>query len=148
MITSERGIALIKKYEKFMPQAYICPAGKLTIGYGHVVLPTDNFTHLLTEPEACELLAKDLASREAAINSMVKVPINQNQFDALSSFAFNVGIIALKGSSLMRFLNNKRYEFAAAEFLKWNKATVKGQLVLLAGLARRRKEEHDLFEEA
>lgn len=148
MKTSARGIALIKKYEKFMPEPYICPAGKLTIGYGHVVLPTDKFTHPLTEEEASELLVKDLLSREAAVDSMVKVPINQNQFDALTSFAYNVGIIALKGSTLLRFLNGKRYEFAAAEFLKWNKATVKGQLVVMAGLARRRKEEHDLFEEA
>ena len=148
MKTSARGIAMIKTAEKFMPSPYICSAGKLTIGYGHVILPTDKFTRPLTEQEASELLVKDLLPREAAIDAMVKVPINQNQFDALSMFAFNVGIPALKESTLLRYLNSKRFEMAAAEFLKWNHETRGGKKVVSLGLSRRRKVEHDLFEEA
>jgi lysozyme len=145
MKTGSAGIALIKAFEGYSPTIYLCPAGKPTIGYGHVVCAEDHFTSSITEAEASELLIKDLVSRETAVSEMIKIPINQNQFDALISFAYNLGISALRGSTLLRYLNSRKFDMAAGEFLKWNKATVKGQMVTLAGLAKRRKAEKDLF---
>lgn len=145
MKTSSTGIELIKRYEKFMPSAYVCPAGKLTVGYGHVVQGGEKFPHALTEPEASALLDHDLATRESAVTLLVKSPLTQNQFDALIALVYNIGIFAFKGSSLLRFLNSKQYALAAQEFPKWNKGTVQGQKIVIAGLVRRRKEESDLF---
>lgn len=148
MKTGPAGIELIKSFEGFSPTIYLCPAGKPTIGYGHVVCADDNFSKPISEEQATELLAKDLVTRETSVSAMIKVPINQNQFDALISFAYNEGISALKASTLLRYLNSRKFELAAGEFLKWNKASVNGQMVTLAGLAKRRKAERDLFAKA
>jgi lysozyme len=104
MRISQQGLDLIKQHESFSPTVYICPAGRPTIGYGHCVLPHEKFI-VITEQEGDDLLRKDVAFAEECINKAVKVPITQNQFDALVSLVFNIGSGAFLKSSLLRQLN-------------------------------------------
>jgi lysozyme len=104
MKISQNGLDLIKQHESFSPVIYICPAGKPTIGFGHVVLPGESFTRI-TEAEALELLRKDVAIAENCINQNVKALLSQDQFDALASLVFNIGIGAFMKSTLLRKLN-------------------------------------------
>jgi len=118
---SEKGIELIKHFEGFKLEAYKCSAGVWTIGVGHTG-PDVTEGLQISEIQAEELLKKDLRRFEQAITERVKVPINQNQFDALVSFAFNVGISALSSSTLLRLLNDGADKsIVAAEFQRWNK---------------------------
>jgi GH24 family phage-related lysozyme (muramidase) len=144
MRTSERGIALIKKFEGFYPSRYICPAGLPTIGFGHVIRTGEKFPAKMTEKEATDLLAKDVAIFEQGVARAVTVPLQQNEFDALVSFSFNVGLQALRTSTLLKMLNaNTDRSSVAMQFLRWNKAN--GQV--LAGLSRRRAAESAMFME-
>lgn len=147
MRTSNRGLDLIKQHEGFESKAYTCPAGKLTIGYGHVILPHEHnlTTAELTEAEATEILRDDVAIAESAVNNLVKVEIDQNQFDALVSFTFNLGSGSLANSTLLRLLNNDDHNGAAGQFERWVYATVDGKKQKLGGLVRRRADERDLF---
>lgn len=140
MITSDRGIKLIKEFEGFEPRAYYCPANVLTIGYGHTRGVKQG--QVINETQAEKLLRTDLVIFEQDVNKLVKVKINQNQFDALVSFAFNCGSRALSTSTLLKKLNAGDYAGAASEFERWNKAGGRE----LAGLTRRRKAERYLFE--
>ena len=164
---NQAGIDLIKSFEgikdgdKLTPNydAYLCPADYWTIGYGHVVKiggemlkGKDNaakariaYPRGLTLAECETLLADDLARYAQAVESLVKVKTTDNQFAALVSFAYNCGINAFAGSTLLDVLNKGYYESAANQFLVWNKATVNGKKVVLNGLTRRRKAEKDLF---
>lgn len=139
MRTSERGIELIKKHEGLRLNAYLCPAGVWTIGYGTTsgVEKGDK----ITKEQAESLLRNDLEVFENAVTMAVRVPITQNQFDALVSFAYNVGTGALRSSTLMRMLNAGDYAGAAAQFKRWNKADGKE----LPGLTKRRADEAILF---
>jgi GH24 family phage-related lysozyme (muramidase) len=139
MKTSSAGINLIKKYEGCRLTAYKCPANVYTIGYGHTKGVKQGMK--ITKAQAEAYLKQDLVTYENAVNKYVKVPINQNQFDALVSFSFNCGTGALKTSTLLRELNKKDYSGAAKQFLKWNKSNGK----VLNGLTKRRKEERELF---
>lgn len=140
--TSANGQAFIKKHEKLELNAYPDPGTKgepYTIGYGHTggVKKTDK----ITEKQASDFLANDLKTAENAVKSKVTVPLNQNQFDALVSFIFNVGGGNFAKSTLLKKLNKKDYAGAADEFPKWNKGGGK----VLGGLVTRRKDERDLF---
>ena len=142
--TATKGIELIKEFEGCRLTAYKCPAGVWTIGYGHTGTVDGKLIGkgmTITAAKATEMLKKDLAEFEAAVNGCVTVPITQNMFDALVSFAFNVGAGALRRSTLLRKLNAKDYDGAAAEFPLWNKAGGK----VLNGLVRRRERERQLF---
>ena len=142
--TATKGIELIKEFEGCRLTAYKCPAGVWTIGYGHTGTVDGKAVAsgmTITAKKATELLKQDLAKFEAAVNSYVTAPITQNMFDSLVSFAYNCGSGALKGSTLLKKLNAKDYEGAAAEFPRWNKAGGK----VLAGLVRRRERERQLF---
>lgn len=140
MQTSEKGLDLIRRYEGLRLVAYVCPGGKLTIGYGHTG-PDVTTGKKIDEEEADALLLKDVQRFENSINGMVTVPISQGMFDALISFSFNLGAGSLKSSTLLKKLNADDRKGAADEFLKWNKA--KGKV--LAGLAARRESERELF---
>jgi lysozyme len=140
MFISDNGLTLIKKYESFIAVKYLCPAGKPTIGYGHVIKYGESYTKL-TEPEAVILLKQDCAIAERCINRWVAAAINQNQFDALVSFVYNVGCNSFLKSTLFKLLNNNDIIGAAGEFKKWKFANG----VELAGLERRRIEEAQLF---
>lgn len=139
MRTSQAGINLIKQFESLRLEAYRCPAGIWTIGYGHTagVRRGDR----IDERKAEQLLTDDLRQFEDVVNR--ECPgINQNQFDALVSFTFNVGTGNFQKSTLLKCVKanplnvNIRYEFS-----RWNKANG----TVLSGLIRRRKAEADLY---
>lgn len=140
--TGKKGIELIKSFEGCRLAAYKCPAGVLTIGYGHTSGVKSG--QKITQAQAETLLKTDLAKYENAVNECVTAMLNQNQFDALVSFAYNCGAGALKSSTLLKKLNAGDYSGAAAEFVKWNKASGK----VLAGLTKRRTAERALFNTA
>lgn len=140
MQTSENGFALIQKYEGLRLATYVCPGGKLTIGYGHTG-PDVTTGKKIDEEEANALLVKDVQRFERAVNGLVTVPMTQGMFDALISFSFNLGVGSLKSSTLLKKLNAGNLTGAADEFLKWNKAGGK----VLAGLSARRESERERF---
>lgn len=135
MRTSQKGIDLIKKFEGCRLKAYRCPAGVWTIGYGH----TKNVTpdQKITQVQAEGMLVDDLAKYEKLVDKYYKIyHWNQNQFDALVSFAYNIGSI-----NQLTANGSRSIETIAAKMLLYNKAGGK----VLKGLVRRRKAEHDLF---
>lgn len=134
------GIDLIKDFEGCKLTSYQCSAGVWTIGYGHT--GSDVEQGMTIAPEQAEaLLRKDLNKFETGVTTLVKVSLNQNQFDALVSFAYNCGLGALKESTLLKKVNAKDFTQASQEFLKWDKCNGKS----LPGLTRRRKAEQTLF---
>jgi lysozyme len=136
-------VALIKQWEGLRLEAYICPTGHPTIGYGHTA--TARMGQTITEIEAERLLRQDLMQFEAAIERLVRVPLSEGQFGALVSWAFNVGVGAVQNSTLLRRLNNGEYESVPTELARWNKGRVNGQLVVLPGLTNRRAAEVGLW---
>ncbi|WP_374424977.1 lysozyme [Chromobacterium sp.] len=140
MKTSDAGVTLVKSSEGLKLVAYKCPAGIWTNGYGHTG-PDVTPGQVITQAQADALLARDLSRFETGVTRLVKVPLNQNQFDALVCFSFNLGLGALQGSTLLRLLNAGDYAGAAAQFLRWNKAGGKE----LPGLTRRRAAEQAMF---
>lgn len=139
MTTGTKGIELIKSFEGCRLEAYQDAVKVWTIGYGH----TGNVKAgmKITQEEVMKLLKSDLKKFESAVNKAVKVFLNQNQFDALVSFTYNLGAGNLKSSTLLKKLNAGDYAGAANEFTKWNKADGK----VLNGLTRRRESEKALF---
>jgi len=135
---------LIKKFEGLELKAYICPAGKLTIGHGHAFGDVAK-NQVITKEEAEKILEKDIEHFKTGVTKYVMVKLSENQLGALISFAFNVGIGNFKKSTLLKKLNTKDYEGAAFEFLKWNKATIDGKLTVLNGLTKRREAEKEIF---
>ena len=123
-------------------------AGHWTIGWGHRILPRERFSNPITASQADDLLRSDLERFAAGVNSWVTAPITQSMFDALVCFSFNVGLGALKGSTLLRLLNQHFYAAAAQQFERWDKAAdpKTGEKVSLAGLKRRRLAERRMFE--
>ncbi len=144
MQTSSRGIALIKEFEGCRLTAYLCPADKWTIGYGWTY-PVDGKPikrgMTIDQTTADRLLKTGLVGYENDILKLVKVKLSQSQFDALVSFAYNLGARALSTSTLLKKLNAGNYRGAVDEFTRWNKAG--GEV--LAGLTRRREAERRLF---
>ena len=144
MRASENGINLIKQFEGCRLTAYQDSVGVWTIGYGWTQ-PVDGKPvgkgMTITQQKADDLLKQGVVQYENGVNSLVKVQLNQNQFDALVDFAYNLGVNALRGSTLLKKLNTGDYAGAANEFTKWNKAGGKE----LAGLMRRREAEKSLF---
>jgi len=140
MNISNEGLSLIKKFEGCELDAYKCAAGVPTIGYGS--------THgiemgmSISRARAEELLLEDIAKFEDHVNNNVKVPLNQNQFDAMVSWTFNLGGGNLKSSTLLKVLNSSDYTDVHNQIKRWNKANGK----VLEGLIRRREAEALLFE--
>ena len=137
--TSENGIELIKSFEGRRLVAYQDSVGVWTIGYGHT--KTAHEGRLIIKSTADRLLAEDLVEFEKYIDTLVKVPLTQNQFDALVSWTFNLGPGNLKESTMLRKLNYGDYESVPEEMRRWNKAG--GEV--LEGLVRRREAEAELF---
>lgn len=135
---------LVRHFEGLYLKVYRCPAGVLTIGYGHTG-PDLAAGLTITEEQADDLLRRDLTRAAGDVDRLVKVPLEPFERDALTSFVFNLGAGALGNSTLLKRLNAGDREAAAAEFLKWNKATVNGQKKVLAGLVKRREAERSLF---
>jgi lysozyme len=137
VFVSQRGAKLIMGFELLRLTPYICPAGYLTVGYGHLT----NSREPITENKAELLLAGDLTRTTNAINKLIKVPLTQYQFDALVSFTFNTGNGALQRSTLRMKINRGEYHEAGDEFLKW----IYGGGRKLKGLLRRRIIERKVF---
>lgn len=148
MKTSPKGIALIEQFEGLRMAAYQDGAGVWTLGYGHTGRsgPGDCVKEgdTCTSAEADAWLDVDVAEAERAVNVLVRVPLSQNQFDALVSFTCNLGWASLEGSTLLRLLNAGATQIAAAEFPKWDHVAGK----VSEGLLERRMEERALFVEA
>ena len=150
MTIAAKGIALIKHFESCMKavpggfQAYLDPIQVLTIGWGHTRDNGRQFdaNSIWTQAECDAEFLNDMAIFEKAVNSLVTVPLNQDEFDALVSFTFNVGADKLKSSTLLRKLNAGDFGGAAQEFPRWNKAG--GEV--LSGLVKRRAAEALLFQ--
>lgn len=143
MKISARGIELIKQFEGLELEAYQDIAGVWTIGYGHTGDVEPGMR--ISEREADALLRRDLKSRENAVDNFTNVDLNQNEFDALVSFVFNVGAEAYRRSTARRRLNRNDRMGAADALTWWNKATVGGVLREVAGLTRRRAAERAVF---
>jgi lysozyme len=143
MITSDKGVDLIKSFEGFRNKPYQDIVGKWTVGYGHLMVEGDGTKvgDIISPVTATSLLKSDLKQAENCVNTNVKVPLGQNQFDALVSFVYNLGCGNFKSSTLLKKINLGDIEGAAQEFLKWNKAGG----VISAGINHRRHVESCLF---
>jgi lysozyme len=141
---SENGIQLLKRFEGLELEAYQDIAGVWTIGYGHTG-PDVQPGMKISERDAEELLRRDLKPREQVVDGGTKVSLNQNEFDALVSFVYNVGAAAYRGSTALKRLNKGDRIGAADALTWWNKATVGGVLREVLGLTRRRAAERALF---
>ncbi len=142
---SNAGLNFIAGYEGFSATTYRDVAGLPTIGYGHLIKSGESFGSL-SKQAAMQLLRKDASFAVNAVNKYVnKVPLSQNQFDALTSFTFNVGAGALLKSSLLRNINSENILSIDKSFMMWNKARVNGVLTPVQGLTNRRQAEANLF---
>lgn len=142
---NQQGLDLIRHFESLRLEAYQDSVGIWTIGWGHTGLEHKDGSvfegRVITEKEAEELLKSDLRKFEKAVDSLVDIELNDNQFSALVSFSFNLGIGNLKSSTLLKLLNNNDQFNCTKEFVKWSKAGGKR----LKGLLRRRASERNLF---
>jgi len=167
---SPAAIGLIKQFEGCRLSAYLCPANRLTIGWGHVLQPMDYAlfnvpmarmgdiirfnaaAKKITIPlhiapaQADNLLERDVAQVALFLALVTRTPLKQRQFDALCSFIFNVGQGNYAQSTLRKLVDKADFAGAAAEFGKWVYATVEGRKIKLAGLVKRRAAERNLFE--
>ena len=145
MKTSEHGLELIKRFESLQLSSYICPSGKLTIGYGHTgsdVVPNST----ITEEQAEIILMADIKPIENYLNIKINRQLNQSQFDALVSFIFNIGMEAFKASTLLnKLMKNPSDLTIHDEFLRWKYGTRNGKKVIMPGLEKRRREEAVLY---
>lgn len=143
MNINQKGVALIVEFEGFRSEAYLCPAGVWTVGYGSTkgVKQGDRITMY----DAKERLKKELAEFEAGVMSALTLPPNENEFSACVVLAYNIGIAGFKSSSVVKAHNRGDKEAAARAFNLWNKATVGGVKKTLPGLTRRRLAEAALY---
>ena len=152
MQISKKGLDLLKTWEQgpkggFASIPYYCSSNKLTIGYGHVINLNESIKYPISEAKAEELLKKDIAWAEKVVNTCVKVPLTQNQFNALVCFVFNIGVLRFKQSTLLSLLNQGLYTEVPRQLLRWNVATIGGVKKTLEGLTNRRKAEIALWNE-
>jgi len=141
---SNTGLQLVKHFEGLYLKGYKCPANVWTIGYGHTGTVDGKAVSadmIITKEKAEDLLREDMRRFEKTVTDCVKVPLEQWQFDALVSFAFNCGATALKNSTLLKLLNAGKIIDATQQFYRWNKGGGK----VLKGLVRRRAAEAHLF---
>ncbi|UKJ76522.1 lysozyme [Azospirillum brasilense] len=142
--THPDALALVRHFEGLYLEAYLCPAGVPTIGYGHTAGVRMGQT--INGLQAEVYLRADMANAAAAVDRLVTVPLTDQQRGALPSFVFNLGAGALQTSTLLRLLNQRDYVGAGAEFPKWVYATVNGVKKQLDGLKKRRAPERAMFE--
>ena len=145
MKTGEAGLEIIKMFEGFRSEPYLCPANVATIGFGSTRGIDGNRVTLghsaINRDEAEEMLAHDLQNVEKSVGRLIRVALTQNQFDAIVSFTYNLGSGRLQSSTLRSKLNREDYEGAADEFPKWVKAGGR----VLPGLVKRRVVERRIF---
>jgi len=142
----KKGLELIKSFEGLKLKPYLCDAGVPTIGFGNTFYENGKKVTLndqvITEQRAVELLEYSLLKFEQYVDSYSRDDINQNQFDALVSFCYNLGPVNLKNSTLLKKVNKNPNDITIRnEFMKWNKAGGRA----LKGLTKRRTAEADLY---
>ena len=140
MKISQEGIDLIKHFEGCELESYRCSANVLTIGYGTTKNVVEGMK--ISQHQAEELLMKDLEEFEEYVEDLIDVPLEQNQFDALVAWTYNLGPTNLKTSTLRKVLNKGAYDDVAEQIKRWNKANGK----VLKALVRRRNAEAELFD--
>tara|TARA_Y100001937_G_C7100240_1_gene322144 strand:- start:547 stop:990 length:444 start_codon:yes stop_codon:yes gene_type:complete len=140
MKISAEGLDLIKHFEGLELEAYKCPAGVWTIGYGHTKDVQEGDTW--SESHADHMLEVEMEEYENYIHNLVTCPLSQNQFDALVSWVYNLGSSNLQASTLLKRLNAGDYPDVPNQIKRWNKAGGK----VLEGLVRRREAEASMFE--
>lgn len=140
MTISKLGITCIKEFEQFRAEVYKDAGGLDTIGWGHLIKTGEQFEKI-TEIEADAILVCDIKIAEKAVEDLVTVPLSQWQYDALVSFAFNVGRGNLEKSTLLKCLLKEKYALAANEFMRWIYAGGNK----MAGLMARRRCEKIIF---
>jgi len=140
---SRAAIELIKRFEGYRRKAAQLPDGRWTLGYGHVLSARQGAE--VPEEDAEALLLYDLIAVAHAVNELTLAPLNQNQFDALCAFVFNIGVEDYRGSSVLRRLNEGQPLQAAAYMEMWRKADVGGERIVVDALVRRRAAEKLLF---
>lgn len=140
MKTSAIGILLVKTFEGYRDEAYICPGGKWTIGYGHTKNVKQGDT--CTQSEAEEYLKEDLKVAEDAINAQ-GLSLSQQQFDALVSFVYNIGTGNFQSSTLLKRLRQDTEDYETLEY-EWKRWKYSNKQVL-KGLVRRRAAEWSLY---
>jgi lysozyme len=144
MKPSKTCIEIVEHFEGFYANAYKCPAGIWTIGIGTIRYPNGKPVmdgDVCTRAQAEEYLMHELEEKARGVERFVTVELNQDQFDALVSFAYNVGLGAFEKSTMLGLINIRRFKDAAGEFMRWNKGGGK----VLPGLTRRRSAERALF---
>ena len=140
MQVSKQAIELIKRFEGFKSNCYVCPGGYKTIGYGHIV--NDNeFIEEIDEKKGEMLLSIDIEQSRKSVLKFISAELTQGQFDALISFTFNLGGGALQRSGLRRKINRGEHEEVPREFMRW----IHAGGVKLSGLIRRREAEVELY---
>jgi lysozyme len=156
MRISQNGISHLRRVEAFMSHLYndgpSRNTGNCTVGYGHLVhynpcniqkfASEHQYINGISVKNATTLLRSDVRHAEAAINKLVTVPLNQNQFDALVSLVFNIGVGAFSKSTLLKVINAKQFSRAPSAFRMWNKTGGK----ISHGLINRRASEIRLFQ--
>ena len=139
---NERGLSIIKECEGLRLEAYVCPAGKLTIGYGHTLGVKEG--DKITQEQAEQFLKDDVKSaclRLEHLEDVESIRLNDNQFSALTSFIYNLGIYKFQTSTMMKYLIIGDNNAAADEFDRW----VFSKNKILPGLVKRRAMEKELF---
>jgi len=142
--------SLIKKFEGLKLKAYQDQKGIFTIGFGSTYNIDENRpvieSDIITEKTALRWLRYEIANKQLEIKKLIKVSVNQNQLDSITSLAYNIGINALKKSTLLNLLNSgSDKNDVANQFLRWNKIKVNGKLIESKGLTNRRILEKNLF---
>jgi lysozyme len=141
---NDAGLELVKRFEGCKLTAYACPANVPTIGYGHTgpdVTREDIGVKTITQEQADNLLLEDLHLFEMRVKRLLQREVTSNQLAALVSFAYNVGTMNLRTSTLLKLFNAGDFAGAAEQFPRWNKAAGK----VLPGLIARRAAERALF---
>lgn len=144
---SQAGYKIIQDSESLRLKAYLCPSGKPTIGWGHTAGVMLGM--VWDKNVADEYLVWDVQGSERIVKYLVKVPLNVNQFSALVSFVFNVGVINFESSTLLRLLNTGDYDAVPGQLARWIKGTdpKTGKKIILPGLVVRRGKEAALWSE-
>lgn len=150
MQVGQEGKKLFKEWEGMETHVYLDSGGAPTIGIGHLLTRSErtsgkiivqgqaiNYQNGLTEQQCWDLLDQDLDDAERAVNEAIKVPLNQNQFDALVSFTFNIGAGAFRSSTLLKLLNQGQYDQVPAQLRRW----VRDNGKVVQGLVNRREKE-------
>ena len=145
MHISDNGLDLIKQFEGFRSAPYLDPVGIPTIGYGATYYPGGRRVRMtdtpISEPFASDMLRHQVTTYGDGIDRYAQVPLAQHQFDALTSWAYNVGLESARTSTLMKLLNLHDYQGAADQLPRWNRAGGR----VLPGLTRRRAAERAMF---